>query len=144
MDYCNSVLHGTSAKNLDRLQRVQNSLARCVCRAKWSDSATALRKSLHWLPIRARMKYKLAVVTCNARHSGGPACLSELIRDEVKCRTLRSSGPAKLHNTTIISGFWLVVVLLHRTNHLEHLEDLEVCSLNIDEHVLLLGSLNNF
>jgi len=30
LDYCNSVLCGTSQRNLDRLQRVQNSLARAV------------------------------------------------------------------------------------------------------------------
>ena len=30
LDYCNSVLLGTSERNFNRLQRVQNSLARCV------------------------------------------------------------------------------------------------------------------
>jgi len=30
LDYCNSLLHGTSQRNFDRLQRVQNSLARVV------------------------------------------------------------------------------------------------------------------
>ena len=31
LDYCNGLLQGTSSKNLDRLQKVQNSLARAVC-----------------------------------------------------------------------------------------------------------------
>ena len=30
LDYCNSLLLGTSAKNIDKLQRVQNTLARVV------------------------------------------------------------------------------------------------------------------
>ena len=33
LDYCNSVLHGTSQRNLDRLRRFQNSLARAVTQA---------------------------------------------------------------------------------------------------------------
>jgi len=30
LDYCNSLLHGTSQRSCDRLRRVQNSLARVV------------------------------------------------------------------------------------------------------------------
>ena len=33
IDYCNSLLHGTSQRNLDRLRRFQNSLARAVTQA---------------------------------------------------------------------------------------------------------------
>ena len=33
VDYCNSLLHGTSQRNFDRLQRVQNSLSRVVTQA---------------------------------------------------------------------------------------------------------------
>ena len=96
LDYCNSALHGMSERNLDRLQRVQNSLARTVCCAKWSDSATELRQTLHWLPIRQRIEYKIAVMTFNARTARGPRYLSELITNELPTRILRSSGPAKL------------------------------------------------
>jgi len=38
LDYCNSVLYGTTNWNFDRLQRVQNTLARVVFRASWSAS----------------------------------------------------------------------------------------------------------
>ena len=53
LDYC-----GTTESNLDRLQKVQNLLARAVCRAPWSASATDLRRSLHWLPVRQRIGTK--------------------------------------------------------------------------------------
>ena len=96
---------------------------------------SALRKSLHWLPIRARIKYKLTVVTYNARHPGGPAYLSELIRDEVKCRTLRSSGPAKLH--THHDHLWFSA---RRRFTAPYQPSGTVCSLNIVA-VLLLGSI---
>ena len=35
LDYCNSLLYGTSQRNVDRLQRVQNSLARAVTQAPY-------------------------------------------------------------------------------------------------------------
>ena len=44
LDYCNSLLYGTSQRNLDRLQRVQNALARVVTQAPHRTSATELRR----------------------------------------------------------------------------------------------------
>ena len=46
LDYCNSLLFGTSASNINRLQRLQNSVARQARR----DSAMPLLRELHWLP----------------------------------------------------------------------------------------------
>ena len=39
LDYCNSLLFGTSASNINRLQRLQNSVARLVTRQARRDSA---------------------------------------------------------------------------------------------------------
>ena len=91
LDYSNALLHGTSTSNLDRLQVAQNSLARAVCQAPHSVSATELRRQLHWLPIRQRVTYKIAVITYKTRSTGTPAYLSHLIRDYLPARTLRSS-----------------------------------------------------
>ena len=91
LDYCNSLLSGSSAGNLDRLQVVQNTLARTVCRAPWSSSATELRRSLHWLPIRQRVEYKLAVITYNTIQTNTPSTLASLIDSYRPTRTLRSS-----------------------------------------------------
>ena len=52
LDCANALLSGTTPGNLDRLQMAQNSLARVVCQASRSASATKLRQQLHWLPIR--------------------------------------------------------------------------------------------
>jgi len=49
-----------------RLQVTQNALARAVCSAPWFTSATELRRSLHWLPVRQRVDYKLALITFKA------------------------------------------------------------------------------
>ena len=92
VDYCNSLLYGTSECNLDRLQRVQNQLARVVLQAPWTASATDLRRQLHWLPIRQRIAFKLAAVAYKTRQSGIPEYLHCDIRDYQPCRTLRSTS----------------------------------------------------
>jgi len=72
LDYCNSLLHGTSQHNFDRLQRVQNSLARVVTQAPRRSSATDLRRQLHWLLIRQHVSFKLGTTTFRAVHTGTP------------------------------------------------------------------------
>ena len=49
LDYCNSLLFGSSQANIHKLQRVQNVIAKLVC-ASIARSSDALW-SLHWLPI---------------------------------------------------------------------------------------------
>ena len=56
-------VQGTSAANLDRLQRVQDVLARVVAQAPWSVSSTDIRRDFHWLPIRQRIVYKQCLMT---------------------------------------------------------------------------------
>ena len=92
LDYCNSLSHGTSVRNLNRLQVAQNELARAVCRAPRSVSATELRRQLHWLPVRQRIDYKLALLTYKTRSTGTPAHLASLLEIHRPARTLRSSN----------------------------------------------------
>jgi len=56
--YANSVLIGISAHIIQCIQRVQNSLARVVTRS--TTNSTSALNSLHWLPIRQLIDYKLA------------------------------------------------------------------------------------
>ena len=91
LDYCNGLLNGTSKRNIERLQVAQNTLARTVCQATWSSSATDLRKSLHWLPVKQRIDYKLAVVTYKAQSTGAPSYLASLVDNYAPTRTLRST-----------------------------------------------------
>ena len=46
LDYCNSLFRGLSVANLRKLQCIQNSLARTVCRATCLSHTTPLRKPL--------------------------------------------------------------------------------------------------
>ena len=84
------------AANLDRLQRVQDVLARVVAQAPWSVSSTDLLRDFHWLPIRQRIVYKQCLMTYKAVHIGQPNYLNELVQPYQPVRTLRSSTSALL------------------------------------------------
>ena len=63
LDYCNSVLYQTSAANINKLQRVQNSAARTVTKSSRFNHITPVLAGLHWLPIQYRIQFKIAVTT---------------------------------------------------------------------------------
>jgi len=63
LDYCNSLLYGVSGANLNKLQRVQNFLARIVLSSDIRSNGKLNLADLHWLPVRARIHYKIALLT---------------------------------------------------------------------------------
>ena len=90
LDYANSVLTGISSRNIDRLQRVQNSLARVVTRS--TTNSTSALNSLHWLPIRQRIDFKLATLVHRSLHNACPQYLSSLLQVYTSTRELRSAS----------------------------------------------------
>ena len=63
LDFCNSLLAGTSVSNLTRLQRVQNTIALVVAQKPRFCDITPVLSDLHWLPVRQRISFKIATVT---------------------------------------------------------------------------------
>ena len=92
LDYCNSLLAGTTKSNLVKFQRVQNTLARVTVQQGKFDRITPVLKQLHWLPIEQRITFKLATLSYNIKSTGQPAYLRELLSDYQPVRTLRSSS----------------------------------------------------
>ena len=92
LDYCNSALIDLSDEDLCQFQRVQNSAARLVSGKRKRDHISPILKDLHWLPIKQRCRYKIAVLVY--RHFDGslPAYLSQSLTTYVPSRTLRSSA----------------------------------------------------
>ena len=97
LDYCNSLLFGCSEKYKTSLQRVQNCLALVVTRSSRLSESRPLLKSLHWLPFKSRIKFKLKLPTYKARLEGTPSYFSDLLHFEKHQQTLRSECTKLLH-----------------------------------------------
>ena len=69
----------------------QNSAVRLIEKIKKHDHITEARKNLHWLPIPARIKYKLLTTTWKAKYEIAPKYLVDLIKPKHHTRVLRSS-----------------------------------------------------
>ena len=57
-----------------------------------SLESSPLLKSLHWLPIKSRIKFKLNLLTYKALFMGTPTYLSDLLHFEKHQNTLRSES----------------------------------------------------
>ena len=92
IDYCNSLLCGCPQYLLQRVQKLQNCAARLTLRIPRSEHITPHLRNLHWLPVEARIKYKIACLCFGAVHSSGPKYLSDLVNVYTPARSLRSSS----------------------------------------------------
>ena len=63
LDYCNSLLYGIADIDLTRLQHVQNQLARPVIKSPPFTRTIPLFRSLHWLPVRLMIHFKINFLT---------------------------------------------------------------------------------
>ncbi|KAM9396004.1 uncharacterized protein ACWYII_033867 [Salvelinus alpinus] len=91
LDYCNSLLAGLPACAIKPLQLIQNAAARLVFNLPKFSHATPLLRSLHWLPVEARIRYKTMVLAYGAVRGTAPPYLQALIRPYTQTRALRSS-----------------------------------------------------
>lgn len=105
LDYCNSLLHGLPTSSLNRLQHVQNSLARVVCKSsRLQFRSLSLLRSLHWLPVNQRIKYKIALLTFKTLRFGKPSYLSEILLPYRPSRALRSTDANLLSVPNILTS----------------------------------------
>ena len=93
LDFSNSLLSGISCSLLKRLQSVQNASARLIFQASRYDDASPLLQSLHWLPIKQRIDFKILVFTHNSLHGKALDYLSDLLVWRSTKRALRHDGP---------------------------------------------------
>ncbi len=90
IDYANSLLYGINEYLLDKLQRAQNAAARLILGLKKYDNISAGLIKLHWLPIRHRIKFKIATITFKVLSTNEPIYLRTLLEIRVPTGTRRS------------------------------------------------------
>ena len=80
LDYCNSLFRGLSVANLRKLQCIQNSLARIVCRTTCLFHTTPLRKALYLLPRRHHCIFKTALLVYKYLYTNCPKYFSPFLK----------------------------------------------------------------
>ena len=100
IDYCNSLLFGSTHDVTSHLQRIQNYAARVILRRPKSSSITIHLKSLHWLPVKVRSTYKIACLCYHCHSSTAPSYVTDMLHKKPpRTRNTRSSSHTMyLHN----------------------------------------------
>ena len=92
LDYCNSLFHKMPEKDIARLQRVQNCLARVVTKTPRFSRSVPILKRLHWLPVKFRIHFKICAITFRTLKENQPAYLTDLLVRPKCSKYLRSTN----------------------------------------------------
>ena len=86
------MLYGALGQNIQRMQRVQNSLVRVVSGTKKLEHIKPVLRDLHWLPVPQRIEYKVDLITHKVLSTGQPQYLMSLVNENKPVRQLPSEG----------------------------------------------------
>ncbi|KAF7664436.1 hypothetical protein LDENG_00176370, partial [Lucifuga dentata] len=90
LDYCNSLFTCLSKTSMDRLQVVQNAAAKLLTKSSKRSHVSPLLISLHWLPIKFRIQFKILDIGFNFQslHGQTPTYTVELLQPYTPGRSL--------------------------------------------------------
>ena len=104
IDYCNSLLFGSTHDVTSHLQRIQNYAARVILHLPKSSSIATHLKLHHWLPVKVRSTYKIACLYYHCHSSTAPSYVAGMLHRK----------PSHTRNTRSIS---YTMHLLNRSAH---------------------------
>ena len=97
LDYCNALLYKLPQYQYDRLQKVLNAAARVTCSIPTFAHITPVLRELHWLPVKFRVEFKIALLVFKTIDGLAPQYLSELLVVKPRTRySLRSDSETLL------------------------------------------------
>ena len=91
LHYCNGLLTSLTKKPLKQLKLVQNAATRFLTKTRKSEQITQILKSIHWLPVRQRIYFKIVMLTYTYQHGLGPKYITDMLPLHKPARQLRSS-----------------------------------------------------
>jgi len=99
LDYCNALLYGVADGLYRRLQSVQNAAARIVSGLRRHDHIrpTLGLLRLHWLPVRQRVLFKIAVLVYQCLNGLAPSYLAD------DCQLVSDVGPRRLRSSDSVT-----------------------------------------
>ena len=126
---------------LGRLQRIQNSAARLVTRTCSHESVSPILHTLHWLPVKVRLVFKLLIIAYKCQHQLAPHYLQQLLQEYQPSRLLRSSTKQLLTPHNVVTKSYgqrsFQYSMPHLWNQLP--DDIRECS-SLDQFKSLLKS----
>ena len=104
LDYCNSLFYNIPAYQLEKLQRIQNAAARLILKESKFCHITPLLMTLHWLPVKYRINFKILLLTFKAINFLAPSYICDLVTLKKPSNyNLRSNNSLVLHPPKIKS-----------------------------------------
>ncbi len=79
LDYCNALLGGCPVSSINKLDIAHIAAPRVLTRSRKYDHITPILQSLHWLPIKFRISYKILLLAYKALNDLGPVYLTNLL-----------------------------------------------------------------
>ena len=97
IDFCNGLFTEIPAYQINKLQRVQNHAARVVLSSSHDQPSAVLLKQLHWLPVKARIMFKVLVMVFRVINGTAPVYLREMFAPTQGRYRLRSQSDIYFH-----------------------------------------------
>ena len=91
LDFCNSLFVGLPKIALSRLQKIHNCAAKVISRKSKYDHVTPILKQLHWLPVEARIQFKILMFVHKCIYKVAPNYLFAVIQQREFIRNTRLS-----------------------------------------------------
>src|SRR6218665_1637033 len=85
------LFYSINSSQIKRLQTIQNALARAVTKTPKHHHITPVLKSLHWLKIPQRIRYKIASLTSHTLQTSQPSYIRQLLTFQPPGSTSSSS-----------------------------------------------------